>query len=44
MILDGNLSTSFESRGRVYDINGIAPTIVTTQEQNPKIIERRSGE
>ena len=44
MILDGNLGTSFDSRGRVYDPNGIAPTIVTTQEQNAKIIERRTDD
>ena len=45
IVVAGNLAGSHEQNGRIYDVNGISPTLNTMQggDRQPKIIQRSHG-
>lgn len=45
IVVAGNIASSHEQNGRVYDVNGISPTLNTMQggDRQPKIIQRQHG-
>lgn len=45
IVIAGNLAGSHEQNGRIYDVNGISPTLNTMQggDRQPKIIQRQHG-